>query len=78
MAISILPQARTVASAAPWLLTPGLTVVCRCSSEFVPQAGDELEADGRYMCRPCAITDRIWHSEMNQDAIHGTGAFDRG
>lgn len=78
MALALYQEAQTVANTAPWLLTPSLSVICRCSTEFRPQASDEIEADGSVLCRPCAITDRIWHAEANLDAVHGTGAFDRG
>lgn len=63
----ILPQPKTVADTAPWLLLGGITVVCRCGTEFVPAPTDAIEADGSYPCRACATEVLRWHREMNFD-----------
>lgn len=76
MAIVILPQAATVHNAAPWLLTPGLTFVCRCGVEFTPHGTDTLEADGKYNCPACETEALRWHRELNFDINYGVS--DRG
>ena len=66
MAIPILPQGRTVADAAPWLLAPNVTVHCYgCNQPFTPEPDDRPEADGSYECRACATESLRWHREMN-------------
>jgi len=79
MAIHILPQAQTVAAVAPWLALPNVTIHCpRCTRAFRLLPHDRFEADGTLLCHACTKLDEAWFREMNADAIHGTGAWDRG